>query len=76
MFFTKLPLTDDGEQEHINIVMDDMQESSTSSTVFTGGNKAASGTPGEQDEAFTISVCSNRDLEVRGMHMTQLTSTV
>ena len=41
------------------IPMDEMQESSVSGVAFTGGvqDKAApTGTPGELDEAFTISV--------------------
>ena len=40
------------------IPMDEMQESSVSGVAFTGGvqDKASTGTPGELDEAFTISV--------------------
>ena len=48
----------DGEKRQIMISMDEMQESSASGVAFTGGvqDKAATGTPGELDEAFTISV--------------------
>ena len=40
------------------IPMDEMQESSASDVAFTGEvkDKAPTGTPGEIDEAFTISV--------------------
>ena len=52
--------------------MDDLQESSANSVASTGGNKTATGTPGELDEAFTISVreilCINlaREMKVHG----------
>jgi hypothetical protein len=53
----KFPFPADGEKRHITIPMEDLQERSISGVGFTGEDKAAAtGTPGELDEAFTISV--------------------
>ena len=51
---------DNGDEGDIKITMDDMQKNSASSAASTGRNKTVTSTPGELDEAFTISVYIRR----------------